>query len=76
MEVTRKPFKAVELDMLRVEEDFFINVTVSSGEVFSGQVTSIDAKKISIHIADEIGDRLFGYNEIENVTIMPTTTQG
>lgn len=70
VEVTRKPFKAVEIDGTRIEEEFVVEITVESGEEFIGMVTKIETKKITIHIADEVGDRIFMYAEIEDIRVL------
>lgn len=68
MEVERKPFKAVELlqdsGSIRVEEGFEVRlVTQGSGEVFEGTVEKLEAKKMTIKVESEIGERNFSYAE-------------
>jgi hypothetical protein len=72
LEVSRKPFKAIEFKgedgNIRIEEEFTVGLVVEeTGEVFSGVVTKIGGKELQLRQADENFERVFAFEDLKEI---------
>jgi len=72
LEVSRKPFKAIEFEgeesNIRIEEGFTVELIVEeTGEIFSGVVTKIGSKELQLRQADENFERVFSFEDLKEI---------
>lgn len=71
MELSRKVFKAVEFEhesgVIRIEEEFNVNLTQDTGETFEGIVTKLAPKELQIRQEGETFERVFAYETLVNI---------
>lgn len=72
MQVSRKPFKAMEFmkdeEVIRIEEGFTVNLSlVETGENFEGVVTKLGTKELQMKQEGENFERVFDFEKLADI---------
>ena len=58
----------------RLEEGFMIRSTIQEREIIEARIVKIEAKKITLHVDLEIGDRILVWGDLERVVVLDPIT--